>query len=72
MTMPTPGLPQRWASPTKGGLNAVTGTLAIEYEGRGIRSNAMALGVIGTPMHDPTTDADLAEPHPLGRCGVTG
>ena len=42
-------VPSVLASLTKGGLNAATKSLAIEYAGRGIRSNAVALGVIRTP-----------------------
>jgi NAD(P)-dependent dehydrogenase (short-subunit alcohol dehydrogenase family) len=63
------GVPSALASLTKGGLNAVTKALAIEYAGRGIRSNAVALGVIRTPMHDPSSYDALAELHPLGRLG---
>jgi NAD(P)-dependent dehydrogenase (short-subunit alcohol dehydrogenase family) len=62
-------VPSALASLTKGGLNAVTKSLAIEYAARGIRSNAIALGVIRTPMHDPSTHAFLAGLHPLGRIG---
>jgi NAD(P)-dependent dehydrogenase (short-subunit alcohol dehydrogenase family) len=54
---------------TKGGLNAVTKALAIEYADHGIRSNAVALGVIRTPMHSPSTYEALAATHPLGRLG---
>jgi NAD(P)-dependent dehydrogenase (short-subunit alcohol dehydrogenase family) len=57
------------ASLTKGGLNAVTKALAIEYAKRGIRVNAVALGVIKTPMHSPDTYAALGALHPLGRMG---
>lgn len=57
------------ASLTKGGLNAVTKSLAIQYATRGIRSNAVALGIIRTPMHDPSTHEFLAGLHPLGRMG---
>ena len=57
------------ASLTKGGLNAVTKALAIEYADRGIRSNAVALGIIRTPMHDPASYDALAEMHPAGRLG---
>ena len=63
------GVPSALASLTKGGLNAVTKGLAIEYAGRGIRSNAVALGVIRTPMHDPSSYDALAKLHPLGRLG---
>jgi NAD(P)-dependent dehydrogenase (short-subunit alcohol dehydrogenase family) len=61
--------PSALASLTKGGLNAVTKALAIEYADRGIRSNAVALGVIRTPMHPPSTYESLAATHPLGRLG---
>jgi NAD(P)-dependent dehydrogenase (short-subunit alcohol dehydrogenase family) len=62
-------VPSALASLTKGGLNAVTRALAIEYAGRGIRANAVALGVIRTPMHDPATYDTLAKLHPIGRLG---
>ena len=42
-------VPSALASLTKGGLNAATKALAIEYAGRGIRANAVALGNIRTP-----------------------
>src|SRR6201995_3511384 len=62
-------VPSALASLTKGGLNAVTRALAIEYAGRGIRTNTVALGVIGTPMHDPASFDALAKLHPVGRLG---
>jgi NAD(P)-dependent dehydrogenase (short-subunit alcohol dehydrogenase family) len=61
-------VPAGLASLTKGGLNAATRGLAIEYASRGIRVNAVALGVIHTPMN-PVKTARLAERHPLGRMG---
>ena len=65
-------VPSALASLTKGGLNAVTKALAIEYAGRGIRVNTVALGVIRTPMHAPETYDALAALHPLGRIGEIG
>jgi len=62
-------VPAALASLTKGGLDAVTKALAIEYAAQGIRSNAVALGVIQTPMHDPSTYEFLAKLHPVGRIG---
>jgi NAD(P)-dependent dehydrogenase (short-subunit alcohol dehydrogenase family) len=62
-------VPSALASLTKGGLNAVTKALAIEYAGRGIRANAVALGIIRTPMHDPASYDALAAMHPVGRVG---
>jgi NAD(P)-dependent dehydrogenase (short-subunit alcohol dehydrogenase family) len=62
-------VPSVLASLTKGGLNAATKALAIEYALQGIRVNAVALGVIRTPMHDPASYETLAKLHPLGRLG---
>jgi NAD(P)-dependent dehydrogenase (short-subunit alcohol dehydrogenase family) len=54
---------------TKGGLVAVTRSLAIEYASRGVRVNAVSLGVIQTPGHDRSSYAELGGLHPLGRVG---
>jgi NAD(P)-dependent dehydrogenase (short-subunit alcohol dehydrogenase family) len=54
---------------TKGGLAAVTRSLAIEYASRGVRVNAVAPGVIKTPLHELDSYKGLAELHPLGRLG---
>jgi NAD(P)-dependent dehydrogenase (short-subunit alcohol dehydrogenase family) len=62
-------VPSALAALTKGGLNAVTKSLAIEYAARGIRVNAVSLGVIRTPMHPAETHDMLAGLHPLGRMG---
>jgi NAD(P)-dependent dehydrogenase (short-subunit alcohol dehydrogenase family) len=61
--------PAALASLTKGGLAAVTRSLAIEYASRGIRVNAVSLGVIRTRMDDPASYAALAARHPIGRVG---
>ncbi len=44
--------PSALQSLTKGGLIAVTRSLAIEYASHGVRVNAVSLGVIETPVHD--------------------
>lgn len=62
-------VPSALASLTKGGLNAATKALAIEYATRGIRANAVALGIIRTPMHDPSTHEFLNKLHPVGHMG---
>ena len=62
-------VPAALTSLTKGGLTAVTKSLAIEYAARGIRVNAVALGIIRTPMHPAETHETLAGMHPLGRMG---
>ena len=69
VNQPVKGVPSALASLTKGGLDAVTRSLAIEYADRGIRVNAVAPGVIKTPMHAPETHAFLAGLHPIGRMG---
>ncbi|MHA6203573.1 SDR family NAD(P)-dependent oxidoreductase [Dyella soli] len=66
------GVPSVLASLTKGGLNAATKSLAIEYAKRGVRVNAVSPGVIKTPMHGPETHAGLASLHPVGRMGEIG
>jgi NAD(P)-dependent dehydrogenase (short-subunit alcohol dehydrogenase family) len=54
---------------TKGGLASATRSLAIEYASRGIRVNAVAPGIIQTPMHPPESYAGLGAQVPLGRVG---
>jgi NAD(P)-dependent dehydrogenase (short-subunit alcohol dehydrogenase family) len=66
------GVPSVLASLTKGGLNAATKSLAIEYAKRGVRVNAVSPGVIKTPMHAPETHDWLAALHPVGRMGDIG
>jgi len=61
--------PSALAALTKGGLAAVTRSLAIEYASRGIRVNAVSLGVIKTPLHDPASYEGMAGLHPIGRVG---
>ena len=63
------GVPSVLASLTKGGLNAATKSLAIEYAKHGIRVNAVALGVIKTPMHAVETHTQLGGLHPVGHMG---
>ena len=63
------GVPAVLATLTKGGLNAATKSLAIEYAKRGIRVNAVAPGHIKTPLHPVETHAQLGAMHPLGHMG---
>jgi NAD(P)-dependent dehydrogenase (short-subunit alcohol dehydrogenase family) len=62
-------VPSALTSLTKGGLQSVTKSLAIEYAGRGLRVNAVSLGAIKTPMHSPDAYDILAGLHPIGRMG---
>jgi NAD(P)-dependent dehydrogenase (short-subunit alcohol dehydrogenase family) len=64
-------VPSALASLTKGGLAAVTKSLATEYAATGIRVNAVSPGVIETPMHAPETYDGLGTLHPMGRMGET-
>src|SRR3989441_12200482 len=63
------GVPAALQIMIKGGLDAVTSALAMEYAKDGIRVNTVALGVIKTPMHKPETYEFLKELHPVGRMG---
>ena len=63
------GVPSVLASLTKGGLAAATKSLAIEYAKRGIRVNAVAPGIIKSPMHPVETYEGLGALHPVGHMG---
>jgi NAD(P)-dependent dehydrogenase (short-subunit alcohol dehydrogenase family) len=52
---------------TKGGLEAVTRSLAMEYAKQGIRVNAIAPGVVDTPMHKDHPKDVLKTLQPMGR-----
>lgn len=52
---------------TKGGLNTVVRSLAIEYATEGIRFNAVAPGIVDTPMHKNVSKDALKKFEPMGR-----
>jgi NAD(P)-dependent dehydrogenase (short-subunit alcohol dehydrogenase family) len=52
---------------TKGGLEAVTRSLAIEYAKQGIRVNAVAPGVVDTPMNRDASREFLRTLQPMGQ-----
>jgi NAD(P)-dependent dehydrogenase (short-subunit alcohol dehydrogenase family) len=52
---------------TKGGLNAATRALAIEHAKDGVRFNAVAPGIVDTPMHVPASHGFLKTLHPIER-----
>ena len=52
---------------TKGGLNSVIRSLAIEYAKEGIRFNAVAPGVVDTPLHKDDPKDFLKTLQPMGR-----
>lgn len=51
---------------TKGGLNSIIRSLAIEYAKQGIRFNAVAPGVVNTPMHKDDPKEFLKQLQPMG------
>src|SRR5262249_20604374 len=55
---------------TKGGLDAGTRGLAIEYAAQGIRVNATAPGIGDTPMHNPENQEFVKGLHPIRRLGT--
>jgi glucose 1-dehydrogenase len=62
-------------STSKGGMESLTQTLALEYAGQGIRVNAIAPGATGTPINrawidDPVKRAMVESHIPLGRAGT--
>jgi NAD(P)-dependent dehydrogenase (short-subunit alcohol dehydrogenase family) len=52
---------------TKGGLEAVTRSLAMEYAAQGIRVNAVAPGVVDTSMHEGDPTDFLKTLQPMGQ-----
>jgi NAD(P)-dependent dehydrogenase (short-subunit alcohol dehydrogenase family) len=69
-SQPIAGVPAAVSVLTKAGLNAATRALAIEHAGEGIRFNAVAPGVVDTPMHAPENHATLRHLHPIARLGT--
>jgi NAD(P)-dependent dehydrogenase (short-subunit alcohol dehydrogenase family) len=65
---PTARLPATAALASKGGVHALTRALAIELAPRRVRVNAIAPGIIRTPLIGDGADA-LSDFQPLGRIG---
>jgi NAD(P)-dependent dehydrogenase (short-subunit alcohol dehydrogenase family) len=63
---PIAGVPASIPMITKGGLNAITISLANEYAKQHIRFNAVAPGVVDTPMHERDDKAYLKTLSPMG------
>ena len=64
---PIRGVPAAVPMITKGGLETITQHLAMEYAKDGIRVNAVAPGVVYTPMHKNTPQDVMEGLSPLGR-----
>jgi NAD(P)-dependent dehydrogenase (short-subunit alcohol dehydrogenase family) len=56
----------------KGGLEATTRSLALEYVKEGIRVNAVAPGIVDTPMHKDDPHEFLKTLQPMGRISSVG
>jgi NAD(P)-dependent dehydrogenase (short-subunit alcohol dehydrogenase family) len=67
---PMAAVPSALAALTKGGLDALTRSLAIEYARDGIRVNAVSPGIIKTPMYPPEAYGLFEMLHPMGRMGT--
>ena len=63
---PIAGVPASVAMITKGGLDAITISLAIEYAKNNIRFNAVAPGVADTPLHKNTPKDLMKTLSPMG------
>ena len=64
---PFAGVPATVPMITKGGLEAVTRSLAMEYAKEGIRVNAVAPGIVDTPMHENDPKDQLRALQPMGQ-----
>lgn len=63
---PISGVPASIPMITKGGLNTITRSLASEYAKKNIRFNAVAPGVVDTPMHQTDDKSHLSSLNPMG------
>ena len=63
---PIAGAPSSIPMITKGGLNAITISLASEYAKNHIRFNAVAPGVVDTPLHEKNPKDFLKTLNPMG------
>jgi len=64
---PIAGINSSVAMITKGGLEAITRSLAMEYAKQGIRVNAVAPGIVDTPMHKDDPKDFLKTLQPMGQ-----
>jgi len=63
---PIEGLPVSLPMITKGGLEAITRSLASEYSKAHIRFNAVAPGIVDTPLHKDNPKDFLKTLSPMG------
>lgn len=69
-SQPVAGVPSALPILIKGGIEAATRSLAIEYASHGIRVNTIAPGIVDTPMHPKENHAFLQGLSPAGRIGT--
>jgi NAD(P)-dependent dehydrogenase (short-subunit alcohol dehydrogenase family) len=68
------GVPSSAPIAAKGGITALTKNLSVELASENIRINAVAPGVVPTPLYGELSDEQLGSLHgmqPLGRYGTT-
>ncbi len=63
---PIAGLPASFSMVTKGGIDAISRSLAMEYAKDGIRVNTVAPGVVDTPLHKDNPKDFLKTLSPMG------
>jgi NAD(P)-dependent dehydrogenase (short-subunit alcohol dehydrogenase family) len=69
-TSPITGVPAAATMITKGGIEAASRNIAMEYAPQGIRVNMVAPGIVDTPMHASGDKSALATLSPLR--GISG
>jgi NAD(P)-dependent dehydrogenase (short-subunit alcohol dehydrogenase family) len=67
---PIAGIPASLAMITKGGLNAAARSLASEYAKEHIRFNAVAPGIVDTPLHSDLSEQVVHRQSPMGRAST--
>jgi NAD(P)-dependent dehydrogenase (short-subunit alcohol dehydrogenase family) len=71
-SQPQAAVPALLAVLIKGGISRATRALALELAPKGVRVNAIAPGVVDTPMHTPATHEFLKTLSPMKRIGTVG
>ena len=67
---PIAGVKASFPMITKGGIDAISRSLAMEYAQQGIRVNIVAPGAVDTPLHANTPKEFMRSLSPLGQIGA--